>query len=62
MKTCMLTYSKLILEKVSFSKELYEREYRKALRKLSESEARQLKEWANNKNKRLANKSVSMVS
>lgn len=62
MKTCMLTYSKLILEKVSFSKELYEREYRKALKKLSESEARQLKEWANDKKKKLAHMSVSMVN
>lgn len=62
MKTCMLTYSKLILEKVSFSKELYEREYRKALKKLSESEARQLREWANDKKKKLTHMSVSMVN
>lgn len=61
MRTCMFTYSKLILEKVSFSKELYEREYRKALSKLSESEARQLRDWADNK-KKLASLSGSMVN
>mgnify|MGYP006293092483 CR=1 FL=1 len=49
----MLAYSKLILEKVSFSKELFEREYKKALRNLSDSEALHLKEWISGEGKKL---------
>ena len=53
MKTSMLAYSKLILEKVSFSKELFEREYKKALRNLSAGEAYLLKEWLSGEGKKL---------
>lgn len=53
MKTTMLAYSKLILEKVSFSKELFEREYKKALRNLSAGEAHHLQEWLSGEGKKL---------
>lgn len=52
MKNSMLAYSKLILEKVSFSRELFEREYKKALRNLSDSEALHLKEWISGEGKK----------
>ncbi|WKN44511.1 hypothetical protein [Tunicatimonas pelagia] len=45
MKPSMLAYTKLILEKVSFNRELYEREYRKALTRLSPHEANMLERW-----------------
>ncbi|MGB3588056.1 MAG: hypothetical protein WBA23_16020 [Tunicatimonas sp.] len=45
MKPSMLAYTKLILEKVSFNRELYDREYRKALTRLSPNEAHLLKQW-----------------
>lgn len=61
MKTCMLSYSKLILEKVSFSKELYEREYKKALQKLSDKEAQLLQDWVSHKKKQLNPAPVSAV-
>lgn len=53
MKTSMLAYSILILEKVSFSKELFEREYKKALRRLSSADAHKLKEWVTGEGKKL---------
>jgi len=53
MKTSMLAYSKLILEKVSFSKELFEREYKKALRNLPASEALILREWLSGEGRKL---------
>lgn len=49
----MLAYSKLILEKVSFSKELFEKEYKKALRNLSAGETHHLKEWLTGEGKKL---------
>ncbi|MEM8968039.1 MAG: hypothetical protein AAGE93_16590 [Bacteroidota bacterium] len=59
MKPSMLAYTKLILEKVSFSRELYEREYRKALARLSPSEAQTLQQW--NSHRREQFMPVSMV-
>jgi len=53
MKPSMLSYTKLILEKVSFSKELYEREYRKALNRLSSHEARLLEQWEQRRRQQL---------
>lgn len=41
----MLEYIKLILGKVSFSKELFEKELRKAIQMLVPSEVEQLKVW-----------------
>ncbi len=45
MKNCMLTYSKLILEKVSFSPELFEKELRKAIGRLLHEEVTTLRHW-----------------
>ncbi len=45
MKNCMLTYSKLILEKVSFCPELFEKELRKAIGRLLSEEATTLRRW-----------------
>ncbi|MFQ3575703.1 MAG: hypothetical protein SNJ77_04635 [Cytophagales bacterium] len=41
----MLNYIKLILDKVSFDKHLFEKELRKALKSLMPNEINQLKEW-----------------
>ena len=41
----MLEYVKLILEKVSFDKKLFERELDKGIKQLVPSEIKQLKEW-----------------
>lgn len=41
----MLEYIKLILGKVSFSKELFEKELRKAIQMLVPNEVEQLKVW-----------------
>lgn len=41
----MLEYIKLILGKVSFSKELFEKELRKAINMLVPNEIDQLKDW-----------------
>jgi len=41
----MLDYFKLILEKVSFDKQLFEKELRKALAYLQSSEQENLKKW-----------------
>jgi len=45
MKTTFLDYYKMILEKVSFSKELLIKEYQKALRTLEPKEAGDLNHW-----------------
>jgi hypothetical protein len=45
MKTPMLQYVKTILEKVSFSKNLFRKEYRKSFNWLSKSESQELKSW-----------------
>ena len=42
----MLEYSKLILEKVSFDSELFQKELKKALRILNPEEIRELVEWS----------------
>lgn len=41
----MIEYVKLILEKVSFEKELFEKELRKGLKLLSFKEIRELRKW-----------------
>lgn len=41
----MLEYIKVILGKVSFSKELFEKELRKAIKMLVPNEVEQLKDW-----------------
>lgn len=41
----MLEYIKVILGKVSFSKELFEKELRKAINMLVPGEVEQLKDW-----------------
>jgi hypothetical protein len=48
MKTTMLEYCKTILYKVSFSKKLLMKEYRKARYWLAPHEASQLKAWLRN--------------
>jgi len=45
MKTSMLEYVKTVLVKVSFSKNLFRKEYRKSLSWLSKSESQELKDW-----------------
>ena len=45
MKTSMLEYFKIILDKVSFDKKLFRKEYRKSLSSLTKDEANQLKDW-----------------
>ncbi|UCS95948.1 hypothetical protein KZP23_13050 [Echinicola marina] len=49
MKTSYLEYYKLILDKVSFDSEIWEKEYKKALSILTAEEAFVLKNWAYNK-------------
>jgi hypothetical protein len=49
MKTSFLDYYKLILEKVSFDRQLLSKEYRKALKALHAHEAQQLDNWLKNK-------------
>lgn len=44
-----LEYSKYILERVSFDKNLFVKEYRKALRFLKEYEVEELNSWIRNK-------------
>ncbi len=41
----MLEYVKTILQKVSFDRQLFEKELRKALQELVEDEVKQLKAW-----------------
>jgi hypothetical protein len=45
MKTTMLDYCKLILEKVQFNKRLFWKEYKKSCYHLAEHEAAELREW-----------------
>ncbi|MFA0963454.1 hypothetical protein AB9P05_16740 [Roseivirga sp. BDSF3-8] len=45
MRQKMLEYSKMILSKVSFSRALFQKEYRKSLNILEKSEAEALREW-----------------
>lgn len=45
MKTSMLDYVKIILRKVSFSRSLFRKEYKKSLAWLSKNEAAMLKAW-----------------
>ncbi len=45
MKTTFLDYYKMILEKVSFSKELLIKEYKKAISTLEPKEASDLNHW-----------------
>ena len=45
MSMSFLEYYKLILEKVSFSQELFAKEYRKARRSLSSDEVKKLEGW-----------------
>lgn len=47
MKTSMLEYSKMILEKVSFDAQLFEKELKKAFGWLLEKERKELEEWVN---------------
>jgi hypothetical protein len=44
-KRCYLEYSKLILEKVSFDKRLFWKEYRKSFNHLTKSESAAFKYW-----------------
>lgn len=48
MKQTTLEYYKFILERVSFDALLFEKEFRKALSNLPESEAGELKQWVKN--------------
>lgn len=45
MKNASLEYCKFILEKVSFDEILFEKELKKALRKLAATEVKELIEW-----------------
>ena len=45
MKTSFLDYYKVILGKVSFSRDLFHKEYHKALGTLSKSEGNALRRW-----------------
>ncbi|MCU0358192.1 MAG: hypothetical protein MUE95_11495 [Cyclobacteriaceae bacterium] len=45
MKTSMLEYCKLILQRVSFDRRLWRKEYRKSLKRLTVSESSQLRQW-----------------
>ena len=44
-KTTMLEYSKIILERVSFNKRLFLKEYRKLSRQLADDEMNELSAW-----------------
>ena len=49
-KECqMLSYCKLILEKMAFDRRLLLKEYRKSLRLLSSDQSRELKAWMKGK-------------
>jgi hypothetical protein len=49
MKTSMLEYYKLILDKVSFDRNLLIKEYKKALADLGHEESYHLKKWVQTK-------------
>ncbi|MEQ9217965.1 MAG: hypothetical protein RLO17_07985 [Cyclobacteriaceae bacterium] len=44
-KTSQLEYCKIILKKVSFSRELFKKEFTKSLDRLAESESKALSTW-----------------
>lgn len=52
MKTSFLDYYKVILQKVSFDRKLFKKEYRKAIETLQESEIGVLKSWIREDNVR----------
>lgn len=45
MNTSFLDYYKLILDRVSFNRDLFNKEYRKAMKVLNHEERHKLKEW-----------------
>jgi hypothetical protein len=45
----MLDYSKMILEKVSFDAQLFQKEFKKAISKLMPSDAQELQNWCTSK-------------
>ncbi len=47
----MLTYCKIVLRKMSFSKKLFLKEYRKALSRLNPEERKELREWVRDSSK-----------
>ncbi len=53
MKTSLLDYSKIILERVSFDSNLFQKELKKAQMRLSSSEQHELKSWAENINSQI---------
>ncbi len=46
MKTSFLEYYKLILDRVSFNEQLFQKEYRKAMKVLDSTDREKLKDWA----------------
>lgn len=59
MKTSFLEYYKLILDRVSFNEELFQKEYRKAMKVLKPKEREMLKDWAA---ERLLEKTTERIS
>lgn len=57
----MLEYIKIILEKVSFDKSLFEKELKKGLSQLVPNEIRQLKEWCYSKYGSIYNKILNKI-
>jgi hypothetical protein len=47
-KTTMLEYCKMVLQSVSFNKQLFKKEYRKSMKWLKHNELLQLKDWIRN--------------
>jgi len=52
MRNSFLDYYKMILEKVSFDPDLFEKEFRKAIRSVEKHEADQLAEWVSSRKMR----------
>ena len=52
MRNTFLDYYKMILEKVSFDPDLFEKEFRKAMRSVEKHEADQLTEWVSSRKMR----------
>lgn len=50
-KQSMLTYCKIVLRKMSFSKKLFLKEYRKSLSWLNPEERKELREWVRDSGK-----------
>lgn len=44
-KSSMLEYSKVVLEKVSFDREIFTKEFKKAINMLVDHEVQELKRW-----------------